>query len=93
VSVTTDKRPGKKKAGAPIVTDVLTAEGGPAPHQNGKTPNELHEFLHALQAMRAGDFSVRMSADHEGLAGKIAETFNEIVTANERMAKELERVG
>ncbi|HXD43957.1 MAG TPA: HAMP domain-containing protein [Pseudolabrys sp.] len=43
--------------------------------------------------MRSGDFSVRMSADHEGIAGKIADTFNDIVAANERMSRELERVG
>ncbi|MDP2408883.1 MAG: HAMP domain-containing protein [Pseudolabrys sp.] len=43
--------------------------------------------------MRAGDFSVRMSGAHEGVAGKIADTFNEIVAANQRMAQELEHVG
>ena len=53
----------------------------------------MHELLQALQAMRAGDFSVRMAGDHDGIAGKIADTFNEIVAANQRMAKELERVG
>src|SRR5438477_831700 len=52
-----------------------------------------HELLTALQAMRVGDFSVRMSGDHLGLVGKIADTFNEIVAANERMAEQLERVG
>src|SRR5205807_2581333 len=54
---------------------------------------ELHELLGALQAMRVGDFSVRMPGDHVGLMGKIADTFNEIVAANERMAKQLDRVG
>ncbi|HZS63409.1 MAG TPA: HAMP domain-containing protein [Xanthobacteraceae bacterium] len=34
-----------------------------------------------------------MSAEREGISGKIAETFNEIVTANQRMAQDLERVG
>ena len=53
----------------------------------------LNGLLHALQAMRAGDFSVRMEGDHLGIEGKIADTFNEIVTANERMAKQLENVG
>ncbi|RAI45441.1 HAMP domain-containing protein [Rhodoplanes roseus] len=43
--------------------------------------------------MRVGDFSVRMSGDHVGLAGKIADAFNDIAATNERMAKELERVG
>ena len=46
-----------------------------------------------LQAMRSGDFSVRMTGDHLGIDGKIADTFNEIVAANQRMAQQLERVG
>src|SRR6202048_3425761 len=62
------------------------------PHSNGK-PDPSQELLHALQAMRSGDFSVRMTADHLGIEGKIADTFNEIVAANQRMAQQLERVG
>src|SRR5271168_3194114 len=54
---------------------------------------DLEELLGALQGMRDGDFSVRMPGDRVGLAGKIADTFNEIVAANERMAQQLERVG
>ncbi len=53
----------------------------------------LTELLHALQAMRVGDFSVRMAGDRIGIMGKIADTFNEIVGTNERMAKQIERVG
>ena len=56
-------------------------------------PDPLQDLLHALQAMRAGDFSVRMTGDHLGIEGKIADTFNEIVAANQRMAQQLERVG
>src|SRR6187549_1821574 len=62
------------------------------PVANGK-PDSLEDLLHALQAMRAGDFSVRMTGDHLGIEGKIADTFNEIVAANQRMAQQLERVG
>ena len=61
-------------------------------YANGKT-DPLQELLQALQAMRAGDFSVRMTGDHLGIEGKIADTFNEIVAANQRMAQQLERVG
>ncbi len=43
--------------------------------------------------MRDGDFSVRLPGNWTGLTGKIADTFNEIVTANQQMAKELKRVG
>jgi HAMP domain-containing protein/CheY-like chemotaxis protein/signal transduction histidine kinase len=60
---------------------------------NGGSSGELRELLHALQAMRVGDFSVRMAGDQVGIMGKVADTFNEIVAANQRMAKQLERVG
>jgi HAMP domain-containing protein/CheY-like chemotaxis protein/signal transduction histidine kinase len=53
----------------------------------------LSELLRALQAVRDGDFSVRLPGDWTGLEGKIADTFNEIVSSNARMASELERVG
>ena len=43
--------------------------------------------------MRAGDFSVRLPRDLSGLAGEVADTFNDIVIANERMAMQLEEVG
>ena len=53
----------------------------------------LSELLAALQGMRGGDFSIRMSGDSVGIEGKIADTFNDIIAANQRMAKQLERVG
>src|SRR6188474_668011 len=60
-----------------------------------RTPShaELSELLSALQAVRDGDFSVRLPGDWTGIEGKIADTFNEIVASNSRMASELERVG
>jgi HAMP domain-containing protein/CheY-like chemotaxis protein/signal transduction histidine kinase len=54
---------------------------------------DLRRLLRALQAVRDGVFSVRLPSDQTGLAGKVADTFNEIVTANERLARELERAG
>jgi HAMP domain-containing protein/CheY-like chemotaxis protein/putative methionine-R-sulfoxide reductase with GAF domain len=76
-------------------TDTVGELNGSAPNaavNPGALP-EQYELLKALQAMRVGDFSVRMPGSHVGLAGKIADTFNEIVVANERMAQQLERVG
>jgi HAMP domain-containing protein/CheY-like chemotaxis protein/signal transduction histidine kinase len=61
---------------------------------NGKPDSSSsQDLLHALQAMRSGDFSVRMMGNHLGIEGKIADTFNDIVAANQRMAQQLERVG
>jgi hypothetical protein len=53
----------------------------------------LIEILAQLQAVRDGNFSVRLPGSWIGLPGKIADTFNEIVAANQQMAKELRRVG
>src|SRR4030095_6016576 len=50
-------------------------------------------LLKALQAVRDGNFSVRLPGERAGMEGKIADTFNEIVAANARMASELKRVG
>src|SRR6478735_6884292 len=60
--------------------------------QNGKI-DPTQDLLQSLQAMRAGDFSARMRGDYLGIEGKIADAFNEIAAANERMAQQLERVG
>src|SRR5712672_2244138 len=51
------------------------------------------ELLRALMAFKRGDFSVRLPDDWTGVAGKIADTFNEVISANERMTRELERIG
>jgi HAMP domain-containing protein/signal transduction histidine kinase/DNA-binding response OmpR family regulator len=53
----------------------------------------LGELLDALQAVQAGDFSVRLPGSKTGVAGKICDTFNTIVAANERIAQQLEHVG
>src|SRR5690349_4140089 len=67
---------------------------GPDPRGDGLSGQaQLGELLQALQAVRGGDFSVRLAGDRVGLAGKIADTFNEIVVANGRMAAELKHVG
>src|SRR5437016_5274882 len=81
--------------GAPVVDDALAAlvANGHAEEIIDGDAFDLRHMLQALQAMRVGDFSVRLPADQTGLAGKIADTFNEIVAANERMAHELEYVG
>jgi len=54
---------------------------------------ELATILASLQTMREGDFSVRLPVAWTGLKGKIADTFNDIIAANERIAGELKRVG
>src|SRR5947209_1504642 len=90
VEVTSDIHPGPPVGDDAIA--ALVANGhDTSPVEDGDF--DLHQMLHALQAMRVGDFSVRLPGDRIGLAGKIADTFNEIVAANEQMARQLEHVG
>ena len=58
---------------------------------NNKT--YLKQLLTTLAEVKRGNFSVRMSPDHPGIAGQIADTLNEIIEMNEQMASELERIG
>src|SRR3712207_1368769 len=50
------------------------------------------ELLGALMKLKRGDFSIRLPVDFEGMDGKIADTFNDVIELNERMAAELERL-
>jgi len=54
---------------------------------------DRRQLLEALQRMRRGDFTVRLPGSLIKIDGKIADTFNEIVTANEKIAADLKRVG
>jgi HAMP domain-containing protein/CheY-like chemotaxis protein/signal transduction histidine kinase len=72
---------------------AVAAADGADHDRNGSSASPLNALLIALQAMRDGDFSIRLAANHDGVLGRIADTFNEIVAANARMAQQLEHVG
>src|SRR6266704_3453972 len=57
--------------------------------------NELDngQLLAALMAFKRGDFSARLPENWVGVPGKIADTFNTVIETNERMTRELERIG
>ena len=50
------------------------------------------QLLSALGAFKRGDFSVRLPEDWTGIGGKIADTFNDVIATNEKMARELDRI-
>src|SRR5256886_13683508 len=85
--------PTKAETSLQTARKKIAVPPGVKPTANGKDSPDLNHLLYALQAMRVGDFSVRMAGNQLGIEGKIADTFNEIVAANERMAKQLEQVG
>ena len=91
---TSVKQPSRGKAGQEFAP-VATVQPGELPATNGQhtEPEHLAIILQCMQTMKNGDFSVRLPVSWTGLAGKIADNFNEIVIANEQMAFELKRVG
>src|SRR5437870_2545534 len=74
-------------------TSVSIAHPANGSRFNGENQFELKQLLNALIAFKHGSFSVRLPADWTGLAGKVADTFNEVIAINERMSRELERIG
>ncbi|MEO7757848.1 MAG: HAMP domain-containing protein [Dokdonella sp.] len=53
----------------------------------------LEQLLDAMHAVNTGDFSVQLPIHWDGMAGKLAEQFNDIVSHNRRLAEDLTRVG
>ena len=62
-------------------------------HSSAEASPDLVAILASLQTLRDGDFSVRLPGSWVGLAGKIADTFNDIAAADQQMALELKRLG
>ena len=60
------------------------------PQPSGGEDRGMVEMLHALTAVVAGDFSVRLEP-RDGIAGQLAERINQVAALNERRTKELVR--
>src|SRR5881409_2789 len=62
---------------------------------NGTQPPEgIDEklLLSVLTAFKKGNFAVRLPLEWTGIAGRIADSFNDVIELNEKMARELERL-
>ncbi len=89
------------EAAGPAEHPAPAVEGDGRPARNGKNgagarsldQSHLNKLLSAMSAAGDGDFTVRLpvGAD-DGILGKLAEKFNEVVERNEAMAREITRV-
>ncbi len=68
------------------------AKRKPSPPASDPGADDTRVLLAALTALRQGDSTVRLPVEWTGMQGKIAETFNDVVELNERMAEELARL-
>ena len=53
---------------------------------------DTKQLLTALVALRRGDFSAHLPDHWTGVAGKIADTFNDVIRINQRLTAELARI-
>jgi methyl-accepting chemotaxis protein len=58
----------------------------------GASNEQLEELLFALEALRDGDFSVRLNSRRRGLVGEISAVLNTVLDTSNKMTKELTRV-
>src|SRR5205823_14933282 len=72
-------------------TSVRMARPGSDLRLNGNKL-DAKRLLTALMAFKRGDFSARLPSDWTGVAGKIADTFNDVIERNERLTRELDRI-
>ena len=98
------RTPLKSQSPANVVTDMMPAATITPKRTNGtngktKEKTESHgfhyddldnrELLRVLSEMRNGNFNVRMPVDKLGLAGKICDTMNDIISLNGILVEEL----
>src|SRR5437763_469335 len=50
------------------------------------------QLLAALTAFKRGDFPAQLPDDWTGIAGKVADTFNDVIGLNQRLTQELARI-
>src|ERR1051325_4523303 len=72
--------------------EILHLRGTMSTQQATTSSLDTRQLLKTLVALKKGDFSVRLPDDWTGVAGKIADTLNEVIELHDRLTKELERV-
>src|SRR6186713_242474 len=64
----------------------------PVLHESDMNVGELTALLSALMSLKKGRTGVRLPVEWTGIAGKVADAFNDVVELNEHMAGELARL-
>jgi len=80
-----------------VATAVIDGEVSQTARHNGDrhgfdAEGHWRQILTAMVAFRDGNFSVRLPADWDGVAGRIAEAFNETIDHEDRITTEVTRL-
>src|SRR5690348_10446574 len=71
---------------------ITRGNGGNGGGEESKGQFEAEQLLGALMALRQGDFLARLPLGWTGIAGKVADTFNEVAELLSRSTNELSRI-
>ncbi|MCC8364371.1 HAMP domain-containing protein [Lysobacter sp. A6] len=82
----------RSRRGAAASTASETIAAPTPPSAQAVEMEALQQLLMAMNSVREGDFSVQLPAHWEGMSGKLADAFNDIVNQNKRLANDLARV-
>ncbi|MGO4552369.1 HAMP domain-containing protein [Lysobacter sp. 2RAF19] len=82
----------RARRGASIATPAETVVASASNVVDANVAEQLQQLLMAMNSVREGDFSVQLPPHWEGLSGKLADAFNDIVNQNKRLANDLARV-
>ena len=83
-------RPGAKNARSATQNGGHDAPAAHAPHLSAELHSRL--ILGAITAFRDGDFSVRLPGDWTETEGEIAVAFNQLISQQQRISKEVTRL-
>src|SRR5688572_7092082 len=81
-AATRDRDRERALAEQPAISEILGAAArtdGDTTRQRDSQSLDRAQLLQALMALKKGDFSVRLPSDLEGMEGKIADTFNDVI--------------
>ena len=87
------QRPNNGTAMGPGSSPKLVSSPPPRPQLPYVTPTSEFGTCCTLSRQCASELFIHLPGDQIGLVGKVADAFNEIAAANERMAQQLEFVG
>jgi HAMP domain-containing protein/signal transduction histidine kinase/CheY-like chemotaxis protein len=76
-----------------VIQKAAAARNGSSTSRGNKsTTRDNNVLLRTLVAFKRGNFEIRMPVDEIGIAGKIADTLNEILELNQKMVSEFARI-
>jgi len=83
----------KRAAPSDAVSNNKHPDPDAMPHNRDIAGPVLNDLAIALSAFKRGDFTARLPENWTGIAGKVADTFNEVIRRNQDLAGELARIG